>query len=141
MRRRESILLVGAAITGTIAGCTEEESTGRQQGSADTAGEGSNDSSGGNGNSPLAIRSHEWYNEGEFDAGVRGQVANQAGETLDYVEVEVYFIDADSVQFEESLDNTEDLAEGRVWEFDAMFLGDDPSRVDSYEIEASTSAL
>ncbi|WP_241432449.1 FxLYD domain-containing protein [Natrinema gari] len=43
--------------------------------------------------------------------------------------------------FEESLDNTSDLAAGRVWEFEALFLGDDPSRVAEYEGEGDVTNI
>ncbi|WP_228371046.1 MULTISPECIES: FxLYD domain-containing protein [unclassified Natrinema] len=39
------------------------------------------------------------------------------------------------------MDNTSDLAAGRVWEFEALFLGDDPSRVAEYEGEGDVTNI
>jgi hypothetical protein len=51
----------------------------------------------------------------------------------------VFFLDSEGVQIGESLDNTTDLAADRIWEFDAMFFEDDPTRVDTYEINTEVS--
>ncbi|MFB1064103.1 FxLYD domain-containing protein [Natrinema sp. H-ect4] len=133
-------------MTTALAGCSESEPSNRETGGTNTSddqnGNGGGNSSGdtsGSGENPVKLLNHEWYNEGQFSSGVRGQVENVSGETLSYVEVAVYFLDSEGVQFSEGLDNTNELAAGRVWEFDAMFMGEDPSRVDNYEIETSVN--
>ncbi|ELZ09281.1 hypothetical protein C479_10685 [Halovivax asiaticus JCM 14624] len=126
MQRRTFLALAGASIPATLAGCTENESSDRQSG---------DDSGSGDGDGPVQFVDHEWYNSGAYEAGVTGQLENVSGDTLSYVEVSVYFLDEEGTQFEEGLDNTSELADGRTWEFDAMFLGDEPDRVDDYEIE------
>lgn len=164
MRRRTYLTLAGTTLTAALAGCTEESDeresggtdgsdntetdtepeddntdddseteTDSEGGEDETADDGSGD--GDDSDDPVEILEHEWYNNGQFDVGVTGQVENISGEELTYVGVEVYFLDEEGVQFEEGLDNTTDLADGRIWEFDAGYLGDDPQRVDEYEIE------
>lgn len=160
MNRRKLLLSSGAALTATLAGCSSDDTSNRETGNTDetdsednseretgdsSTDTSSNSSSDGNGNSSegeseeqlVELLEHEWYNDGDFNSGVQGQVENVSGETLGYVEVSVYFLDSEGVQISEGLDNTSDLAAGRVWEFDAMFTGDDPSRVENYEIETS----
>ncbi|WP_222918847.1 FxLYD domain-containing protein [Natrinema sp. SYSU A 869] len=130
-----------------LAGCSGGDDTDRESGGTnnDDSGNG-DDNSGGNGDANggddlIELLNHEWYSDGSFSSGVRGQVENVSDETLGYVEISVYFIDADGVQFEESLANTSDLAAGRVWEFEAMFLGDDSSRIEEYEVEADVTNI
>lgn len=151
MNRRKVLLSSGVALSTALAGCGESDSSDRETGDpngsddssngGDDSGNGGDDSGNVNNTSEseenlVELLDHEWYEE-EYNSGVRGQLENVSGETLDYVEVSVYFIDDEGVQFEESIDNTSDLAADRVWEFDAMFLGNDSSRVDTYEVETS----
>lgn len=141
MRRRSYLKHAGGLVLVAIAGCVEEDDNAeREQGGADDGSttDSTDDTSGGNGR-PIELLSHEWYNEGRYEQGVRGQIENVSDSTLDYVEVEVYFLDSEGVQFEEGLDNVTDLASGRIWEFDVMFWGDDPERVDSYEVQTDYS--
>lgn len=165
MDRRTVITTGGSLLTAAIAGCSGSEQTERETGgtgdrnntggsreSSDT--NGGNNANGGSGESTttgensgpgdtkeerVKLVEHKWYQNGQFDSGVTGQLKNVSGQTLSYVEVTIYFIDKEGVQFSESLDNTSELAADRVWEFDAMFTGEDPSRVDTYEIETSVS--
>lgn len=152
MHRREVLISGGVALTTALAGCGESETSDRETESTDNTDPEENGDTDGDSNSTedednggeseeelVELLNHEWYNEGQFNAGVRGQVENVSGKTLNYVEVSVYFLDSEGVQFSESIANTSDLAEGRVWEFDAMFTGDDASRVENYEIETSVS--
>ncbi|QCW02138.1 FxLYD domain-containing protein [Natrinema pallidum] len=147
MDRRKLLVAGGTAVTTALAGCSGSDDTDRESGDTtnDDSGNGDESSNGSGGASDggdlIKILDHEWYNEGSFSSGVRGQVENVSDETLGYVEVSVYFIDADGVQFEESLDNTSDLAAGRVWEFEAMFLGEDPSRVEEYEVQGDVTNI
>ena len=147
MRRRTLLGAVGASITVPIVGCTEEEAEsaegsvgdGDENGNAENGNDGSSDeSSSNNSGGGLEIVNHEFYTE-DFQAGVRGKVANNTGDTLDYVEVKVWFYDEEGTQIGDSLDNTESLDDGTEWAFDAMFLGDDPETVADYEIEVSDS--
>ena len=151
VNRRKVLLSSGVALTTALAGCGESESNretgdpdgnGNENGNEDDTGTDNSDTGstedGSNEEEQLVeLLNHEWYNDGQYSSGVTGQVENVSGETLDYVEVAVYFMDEDGVQFEESYANTSELAADRVWEFDAMFLGDDPQRVDEYEVETS----
>lgn len=152
MHRRAYLAVAGTALTGTLAGCMESESSDREEsgvddsddapvddGSDDGGGSGGSDDGGSddgddNGD-PVEFVEHEWYNNGPYDAGVLGRLENVSGEELAYVVVNVYFLDDDGVQIDEGLANTTDLAADRIWEFDAVYLGDDTNRVDTYEIE------
>jgi len=149
MNRRNVLLASGTALTTAIAGCSESDTTNRQTGNTNNTEDtgdagssgndgGSSDSSGSGGQQDrVELQNHEWYNGGQFSAGVKGRLKNVSGEQLSYVEVQIYFLDADGVQISEGLDNTTELAADRIWEFDAMFMGEDPNRVENYEIETS----
>jgi len=144
----------GTASTILLAGCSSDE-TEREDGDAGNGGDsgGGGDSttadSGGSGGgdanqttqssgNSVEILNHEWYEE-DFSAGVRGTIENTTDEELSYVEISVYFLDSDGTQIGEGLDNFSDLAGGRTAEFDAMYVDDDPSRVEEYEIEAEVT--
>lgn len=146
MRRRNFIATIGATSTLAIAGCSSQESE-RQEGSADgSSGESSSDdgSAGNSGGSSeqeqlVELVNHEFYNEGQFSIGVEGTLENVSGEELSYVAVNVYFLDSEGTQIGEGLDNTNDLAAGRTWEFDATYLDDEGDRIENYEIETEVS--
>lgn len=145
MHRRKVLLAGGTALTTVLAGCGETESSDRQTGDTNNNEDNGDDDGGETGDAGdteetlIELLNHEWYDDGEFSSGVKGQIENVSDKTLSYVEVKVYFLDSEGVQFSESLANTEDLASGRVWEFDAMFTGDDKSRVENYEIETTVN--
>lgn len=134
-------------ITLPLAGCTDEESS-ETDGSVDA----DDSNSGGSGSdgsdsesddreddrSGLEIVEHQFY-EDEFQAGVEGIVANNTGDTLDYVEVKGWFYNDEGTQIDDSMDNTENLEDGQEWAFDVMLLQADPEEVADYELEASDS--
>ncbi|MDL0144692.1 FxLYD domain-containing protein [Halobacterium salinarum] len=140
-RRRYLATLGTTASALTLAGCSESDSEDSGGGNAnDNSGDSSNgnsDNSGGNDQSDVEILSHEFY-EDEFSVGVRGTAKNNTDSELSYVQAEAVFLDESDTQIGEGLANVSDLAAGRKWEFDCMFLGDEPSRIDTYEIELST---
>ena len=150
MRRRNYLKACGVLGTGIFAaGCTEEEESSEAEGSIDDGNggdSGNGEESGENGGSDgsegggdgLEITEHEFYEE-DFQAGVRGIVQNNTGETLDYVEVKAWFYDDEGVQIDDSLDNTENLQEGGEWRFEVMLLSAEPGDVADYEVEASDS--
>lgn len=158
MDRRTYLALCGTALTSALAGCgTSSSDPGdRQQGTTDDASSddasgstddetGSTDDGGDAGGEPeqrLELLDHEWYHESEFEAGVRGTAKNVSDESIDYAEVQVYFLDSEGRQIGDWLDNTNDLAAGREWAFDVSVFGDaEPSEVDSYEIETSADVF
>jgi|GEM_PF-3455893 len=140
---RRSVLAAGAGTVSTLllAGCTSDDETGREDGNAnggDGSGDGSGSGGGNDGGSSVEILDHEWYEE-QYSSGVKGTVENVSDEELSYVEVSAYFLDSEGTQIGDGLDNFTDLAPGRKAEFDCVFLGDDPSRVEEYEVEASVT--
>ena len=163
MNRRTYLRVTGTALAATgLAGCSGDgdsgagDADGGGSGDADGGGSGDADSggsgdadSGGSGDgsgsgsdgsgsqSKVEITAHEFYSE-EFSQGVKGTLRNNTDTELGYVEVEAVFLDAEGTQIGDGIDNVTDLAAGRAWEFDCMFLGDNPERIDRYEIEAST---
>lgn len=137
MNRRTFIHASAAATIGAAAGCIESEESDRESGGSDgNGGQGGSDES-----QPVELLEHEWYMEGQYSSGVRGRVENISGEELSYVTLTVFFLDSEDVQIGEGLDSTTDLAAGRVWEFDALYLDDDPQRVDSYEIKTEVTNI
>ena len=147
MRRRKYLQLIGSGgIAPPFAGCAEEE-TDEAEGSveAEDSGEdesesdsGSEEGDEGDSEGGLEIVEHQFYEE-EFQAGVEGIVANNTGNTLDYVEVKAWFYDEDGTQIDDSLDNTENLEDGQQWAFDVILLQAEPEEVADYEIEVSDS--
>ena len=158
MHRRQYLSAAAGGATLLLAGCVGQEESDREEGS--TGGNGDDGSSdngsdgddleegstggneddgssdnGGGGDDPIELLEHEWYMEGQYDAGVRGQAENVSGEELSYVEISVFFLDDEGVQVADSLDNTTDLASGRVWQFDAMLFDGEPTVVEDYEIK------
>lgn len=145
-RRKMLAATAGTVSTLLLAGCSSEDETERQEGDAGNGGGTTSGGDSGSGDtqnttqsgSAVEILNHEWYEE-DFSAGVQGTLENTTDEELAYVEVSVYFLDSDGTQIEEGLDNFSELAAGRTAEFECMFLGDDASRVEEYEIEASVT--
>ncbi|WP_050031461.1 FxLYD domain-containing protein [Natrinema altunense] len=152
-RRRYLGSLGTTAITLALAGCTSDESDSDEgnangnSGDSDTSDSGNNngDNNGGDTNSgdngddnqsDVEILDHEFYEE-EFQSGVRGTAINNADRELSYVEATATFLDADGTQIGEGLDNVNDLAAGREWEFDCMYTSQDASRIEEYEVEVS----
>ena len=145
MRRRKYLRMMGVGmIAASIAGCSEED-VDEAEGSVDAedsddgnSDSGSNDDGDDSSSSDLEIVDHGFFEE-DYQAGVRGTIANNTGEALDYVEVRAIFLDDSGTQLESSIDNTQDLAEGREWAFEVLMLESEPAEVADYEIEVSDS--
>jgi hypothetical protein len=118
---------------------TDTDTGGNGNGDADTDTDTDTDTGGnGNGDQPdFEILEHTFFQE-QYSEGVRGTARNNTDSEFGYAEVEVVFLDDSGTQIGDGLDNVTDLAADRSWEFECLFLGDDASRIDSYEIEAST---
>lgn len=133
-----------AVASGGIAGCSEEsgspEASGAGKGPTES---GSTPSTNGAGNATQEQRKVELLNhqsfEEEYQSGVRGKLKNTSGETLDYVEVSVRFYDDEGTRIGENFTNATDLAAGKTWQFEVLFL-EDGSFAD-YKIEASLDAM
>jgi len=140
INRRQYLGTVTATVGAlALAGCSEENG---DSGGGDTSGNSDNTDDGGaandNNDQPdVELLDHEFY-EDQFSVGVRGTAVNNTDSELSYVEAEAVFLDESGTQIGDGLDNVNDLAAGREWEFDCMFLGNDESRIDSYEIEVSS---
>jgi len=148
-RRRYLESAAGTATVLLLAGCTDDEDEDSSGGDAnngggnggDASGNGGDDSGSGDSNSgggsDIELVDHQFYQD-DFSVGVRGTAENTSGEELSYVEAEAVFLDENDTQIGEGIDNVTDLAAGRRWEFECMFLGSDEERIDSYEITVST---
>lgn len=160
--RRQYLSTISIGIVTSIAGCsgggngsngstgngenssesnngTNQSSNGRTSGNNTTNSSNENDESS-DSESPLELLSHEWYEE-EYEAGVEGVVQNTSDEQLSYAEVSIIFLNEEDQQVNSNYTNTTDLAAGREWSFDVLFLGDDASNVADYEISTSTSPM
>lgn len=133
MNRRQIVSVVGSTLIVPIAGCSSTDETEREQGSADGNGDSTS-----NQDELVELLEHEFY-EGEREVGIRGQVENISDEELSFVEAEAFFLDSEGVQFAEGFTNVEYLPAGRIWEFETGFLGDEPDRIEDYEIQAAGS--
>lgn len=141
--RRAFLGTAATAVGLGLAGCSEDDTGDADGGDAnddedETDDENGDAGSGGGdtGQPDIEILDHSFYQE-EFTSGVRGTAVNNTDSELSYVEANARFLDANGTQIGEGLDNVSDLAAGREWEFDCMFLGDDPSRIEEYEVEVS----
>ena len=87
----------------------------------------------------LEIQSHRMA-QGQFgNIYVVGRAKNTGDKTMDYASVEAVFLDGRGSQLESGMDNINNLAAGRTWEFEAIYPGMDGQRVHSYEIEVGAS--
>ncbi|WP_371827955.1 FxLYD domain-containing protein [Natrinema thermotolerans] len=77
---------------------------------------------------------HEFKRGGTFPSVV-GTLENISGEEISNISVNVDFLDEDDVLIGEGLATTTDLPDGRVWEFEASYTGDESYRIDDYELE------
>lgn len=139
MKRRRLLAASGTVLTLTIAGCSGDTDEERREQSIGSDRESGSDGGESESEQDVELLDHELYNEGQFDVGVRGTLENVSGEELAYVAVEVFFLDSEGTQIDEGLDNTTDLAAERRWEFDALYLGDEAERIDTYEIQTDVS--
>lgn len=131
--RRTVLKTTVAALSGVaLAGCSGESTDDSASGSKDGGGGGSDDQQ------QVKIVEHGTYEE-EFESGVEGKVENVTDSTLDYVEVEVKFFDAEGNRLGDNFTNVEDLAAGKTWQFKLMFLED--GEFADYELTATTDAL
>ena len=72
---------------------------------------------------PLQILT--WYLDKDgYWACVKGQAKNVSGRMLDYAEVRAYFYNAADERIGEWFDNTIDLPNGTVWNFEICYFGD-----------------
>lgn len=71
---------------------------------------------------------------------VRGLAENTADRELSYVEIQARFFDANGTRVGSGMDNIRNLGPGNSWEFEALCIDcPDPDRLDSYELEVTTS--
>ena len=114
----------------SLAGCSEE---------GEFSGGDSNNDSGSS--SDLELLSHNMnFEQGEYTSELKvvGQAENVSGGELDYAEVEVKFLNDGAVE-ETSLDNINGLGAGQKWNFEVLYLGQNPEVISDYQIRAGTS--
>lgn len=146
-RRRFLKTAGGATVAGVgagLAGCTaESEPTGGNAGSG-----GSDGSSGEEATaqpteskydyveSGVGLTNIHWL-EGEYDnLSLAGTATNLTDSTLSYVQISVSFLDSSDAQIGTGLANTNNLAAGQRWKWEAMFMDMDTSAVDNATITA-----
>lgn len=164
MNRRNVLEGIGAAMTLGLAGCTGGESSdSTAEGSSDSdssssGNSGSSDSSGSSSSSDASDSSgssneqssisdeYEYYESGigltdvgftESEYGnlsLTGTATNTTDSELSYVQISVAFLDASGAQVGTSMANTNNLAPGQRWKWEAMFMDMDTSAVDSASI-------
>jgi hypothetical protein len=130
-RRRYLVTIGTTASTIALAGCGEE-------------GDFENNDNGDGSSDDIELLSHEMIREDEGGVGetvsVQGEAENVSGGELDYAEVEVRFLEGDTLA-ESSLDNINNWADGETWAFSVQYpgIGEDAAAIDNYEIRAGTS--
>lgn len=153
MHRRQLLKATGVGSLALLAGCSDSDGDGgdRQGGDANN-----NDDGGGGGGEDTAsptetptadagsdqmieVLEHEFYDDGSYETGVKGTLENVSGQELSYVEVKAFFLDGDGTQIGEGLDNTTDLAADRKWKFDCVYLDDNGSEIEEYELKTDVS--
>ncbi|QLD89193.1 hypothetical protein HWV07_09170 [Natronomonas salina] len=87
----------------------------------------------------LEIRSHRMARGQYGNLYVVGQAVNTGDKPMSYASVEVVFLDSSGSQLESGMDNINNLAAGRSWNFEAIYPGMDGNRVYNYEIQPGAS--
>jgi hypothetical protein len=84
----------------------------------------------------IGITDMGWV-EGEYgNVSLAGTATNLTDSTLSYVQISVSFLDASGAQIGTGLANTNNLAAGQRWKWEAMFTEMDTSDLDSANITA-----
>lgn len=159
MKRRQFVKASGAGIallTTSLAGCAGEGSNDSEN--VVTGGNGGNGGGNNNNNNKdttqksqqsktteqsqkkVKVLNHELYTK-DYSAGVKGKIKNVSGKELGYVEITVRFFDSEDTRIAEGLDNFSELGAGTTATFDAMYMGQEPSKIDSYELEVSAGFM
>lgn len=154
MERRTFIATVASLSTATIAGCTSEGETDEASGSNNQNDD--DEASGGSSDDtpeptdtatptedtpPVTILDHELVEGPTGNAEVAGTVQNTSGEEQSYIGVEAKFFDADDTRVGDTMWNAEDVGADRKVEFETAMSTTPMDDVESYELEASTSAF
>lgn len=87
----------------------------------------------------LEILSHRMAKGQYGNLYVVGQARNNGDSSMSYASVEVVFLDGGGNQLESGMDNINNLAAGRTWNFEAIYPGMNSQRVYNYEIKAGAS--
>ena len=89
----------------------------------------------------LTLAAHD-MKVGEDEAVIEGEIDNETGSEVSYVEVIGKVYDADGVLLGDEWTNVSDLPAGETWTFDLSWRGRDRmDRVDDYEIRFTDSSL
>ena len=128
MQRRECLTTAGAAVTVAIAGCGETEEVGGDDPEGDL----------------VSLVDHSLFDRtddfGTREIGVEGQVENISDEELSLVTISVDFFDQDDVLIDQGLTSTiSDLGAGVTAEFEVLYIGDEPDRIDDYDISVEVT--
>lgn len=83
--------------------------------------------SGGEGQIPsdYAISNESFVDNGYGSYSVTGTFANTSGKELSYVQISYRMLDADGAQIGTAWANTNNLPDGGIWKFDAMYFDAD----------------
>lgn len=135
MNRRGFLKTTGGVVTASVAlaGCTAESqpsssgSSGASGGSEATA----TQSQYGYTESGVGIPSWDVYSNefGNLFAG--GEAVNLTDSTLGYVQIKVEFLDSIDARLQTGLANTNELASGQTWQWEAVYIGMDTEAVSS----------
>jgi hypothetical protein len=136
MNRRSFIKTTGGVIAASVglAGCTGESASGSGGGGGGS----------GSGSEPTATQSQYGYAEngigisswdvysndvGNVFAG--GEATNISDSELGYVQIQVEFLDSTDTRLQTGLANTNNLAAGQTWQWEAIYPGMDTEAVAS----------
>ena len=151
MQRRKYLATIGATVSGlALAGCSGDDGGDFEEGDDGGSNDGGDNStptptseSDGSSND-IELLSHEMVRDDEGgpaeSLAVEGEAENVSGGELSYAEVEVRFLEGDTLA-ESSLDNINNWAAGETWAFEVQFpgIGEDAAAITDYEIRAGTS--
>lgn len=158
MNRRKVLEGIGVAMTLGLAGCTgsgSSDSTAEGSTGSDSSSSGSSSNSGssdgsdssGSSNEQSSISDkYEYFEsgvgltdigvtEGEYgNLSLTGTATNTTDTELSYVQISVAFLDETEAQIGTSMANTNNLAPGQRWKWEAMLMDMNTSAVDSASI-------
>lgn len=137
--RRKFIIGVSTVGTIAIAGCVEVDNNDDHEPESDNDGndDGDNDDDDNDNepsqDGPIVVLEHEAYVTNTGSPAVQGVIENVGDTEYPLVTVQAIFFDGD-VQLGTGTDVVDNFGQGRRYEFDAVALGVDPERVETYQM-------
>lgn len=140
MNRRIFIRTTGGAVAASVglAGCTSESTSNSGGSGGDSGGSESTptptQSQYGYTENGIGISSWEVYSNDVGNVLAGGEATNISDSELGYVQIKVEFLDSADTRLQTGLANTNNLAAGQTWQWEAIYPGMDTETVASAKL-------